>query len=119
MLNQDMTLHEALEVQQLATDLEALRSDLRRTVIIRRSPPPAAADEGERGPDDAPDWPEAPGPPEEAPPEHRRPSERQSGGQQGEGRFLGRGVFGWAATRARFRRAILPVARLEKPEVQM
>src|SRR5437773_1729333 len=56
LLEQDMTLHEALEVQRLATELDALRCDLRRSINLRRSPPPEGPDEPAEGdPDEPPD----------------------------------------------------------------
>ncbi len=52
-LDEDMTLHEALEVQRLAEELETLRADLRRTVVLRRSAPLAKDRQPEEGPDAA------------------------------------------------------------------
>jgi hypothetical protein len=49
LLDQDVTLHEALEVQRLTAELEALRADLRRTVELRRSPAPGAGPERRAG----------------------------------------------------------------------
>src|SRR5262249_27852784 len=60
LLDRDMTLQEALEVQRLAAGLAALRADLRRTVVLRRAAALAAPEE--REPEHEGDEPEDAGP---------------------------------------------------------
>jgi hypothetical protein len=62
----DLTLHEALEVQRLTSELESLRADLRRTVRMRHAPEPPEGPEDEPGPDEPENGP-VPAPTEEAP----------------------------------------------------
>jgi retron-type reverse transcriptase len=103
--DQNLTLHEALEIQRLTAELDALRTDLRRTQALRHGPPPEAAPAAEPAP---------PAPPEEptAPPEGP-PAEGEAGRRSRDIVFLGRGVSGRLNDRrcdlARLLEADLPV----------
>jgi hypothetical protein len=53
---EDMTLHEALEIQRLSDELERLRADLRRAQQMRRGEPPAPPEQPD-SPEPAPELP--------------------------------------------------------------
>jgi retron-type reverse transcriptase len=108
-LGQDLTLHEALEIQRLTAELDSLRTDLRRTQQLRCRPPdiPPAAES------DPPAPPDEPAPPEEAPHSDFPSAEGLSGQRPRDIVFLGRGVSGRLNDRrcdlARLLEAGLPV----------